>query len=1102
MISAWSWVAVVPALFGGGGGEPPAWLLVREKATLTFPAPASPPEPLGAQWVAEAEGVLWYWHPERGLGRLRVSRRAPKVEEGWIAPVPRLDLPARHVVALAPWGADGIYVVEPQRYWKWSQGAWQGPWEVADRVGSAVALGSGRLVANTPEHPERPFAVLGDGGQVLTRLGERRPAPHPALLAGENSWRLARSPVDGSVFAVHRFWPLVSRWKADGTFAWERKLDSPAARMLEKRQQAFLQSEPWGQTGSCWVCRWVEVALAALVDPRGNLWLRLGEGIAVEVIAPNGEPLETVAVEGRWETPAGMSLWGQKLYVWEGSGLATFRLRKNEKVAEVRVQNRQGQPVAGAKVEVRVEGLFFEVLSDRRGRARFEAPPAGSQGSLFVTARSYRRAEREGVVPQLFEAPVVLELADTLCVQVQDAESRAPIRSFSLAADLAGSVSAASIQEGESVEIEDPEGKGCVEVAYRYPVDLRVAAEGYASWTGLIEKAPAEAVEVALEPGAPLEVTVLDPEERPVASAYVKLVPDREVGKPAYALGSDYLKFTDAQGRAVFSRLRPGVYRAEVRAREFLPFETSWKLDRGGNEQRVQLERGGTVRVTVVHKATKDPIPGVEVVLQHSQDRAFEKSCATGTTGQCALSGVPPGSIRIVARASGWSPRWQPGTVPPGEREVSFTVELQKGVRLLGRVVGIESYPESQLLALVSAAGLPVERRPLDPEGRFTVEAVPPGVVNLWVRDEKGGGELVSQFTEVPEDQESYEVELVLPPPLELTGEVLAQGQPCTGCAVELALLSAEVGAPRVERTTGPGGLFRARLPRAGLWRVRIAAPQGGPGLDEVLEVTGNLHRVFQLGEASLLVRVRNEAERPLDRAWVQVFSGFSSRLLREANSDFQGQARWTGLPAGPVRVVARHEGKTAEAQTELETGQEKELHLVLRSGRELQLRLVHGASGLPVTGPARFGIQTSQGYRVLQQGAGADGVYRLPLGDESAHALVIHAPGFAINTFHGSWGAEAGVIELRLSPENRSFSLELRGGLQACFLTVRNEAGWPLSLSVDFPPGPAPFTASSGMFNILPPGRYRVELTPCSGSPHEREIVLGPGLRPHLVFP
>lgn len=94
------------------------------------------------------------------------------------------------------------------------------------------------------------------------------------------------------------------------------------------------------------------MATAALVDPRGNLWLRLGEGIAVEVIGPDGELVETLAVEGRWETPAGMSLWGQKLDVWEGSGLATFRVRKNERVAEVRVQNRKGQPVTGAHGEV------------------------------------------------------------------------------------------------------------------------------------------------------------------------------------------------------------------------------------------------------------------------------------------------------------------------------------------------------------------------------------------------------------------------------------------------------------------------------------------------------------------------------------------------------------------------------------------------------------------------------------------------------------------------------------------------------------------------------------------------------------------------------
>jgi hypothetical protein len=273
--------------------------------------------------------------------------------------------------------------------------------------------------------------------------------------------------------------------------------------------------------------------------------------------------------------------------------------------------------------------------------------------------------------------------------------------------------------------------------------------------------------------------------------------------------------------------------------------------------------------------------------------------------------------------------------------------------------------------------------------------------------------------------------------------------------------------------------------------------------LEELVEVTGNLHRVFQLGEASLAVRVQDEARQPVDRAWVRVFSGFSGRALREANSDFQGRARWTGLPSGAVRVVASSEGQFAEGEIELEAGQEKELLLVLRSGQELKLRLINAATGLPLTtGVVRFGFQTPQGYRVLRQGAGADGVYRLPLGGERAQALVIHAPGFAMTTLHGSWGAETGVLEVQLSPDPRAFSIEVRGGLQPCSLTVRDERGWPVALSADYPPGPVPFSAPAGMFNFLPPGRYRVELTPCSGSPLEREMVLAPGLRPHLVFP
>lgn len=770
-----------------------------------------------------------------------------------------------------------------------------------DRVADAVAWSAEEVVVNTPEHGGHPLAVLTDGGRVARRFGVRRRGRENALDAAENTWRLAVSPRDRALVGVAAFRSRVAAWQHDGTPLWERPLASPHAQRLAARQEelmAQLRREP---TTGCVAFELVRVGRGVEVGEDGAMWVLLGEAAAMESLAADGSWREAVPVRGEFAPAGGLVLTGPVLLTWRPDGVDAFRLQSDAERVVVAVEDERGQPVAAARVEVAVHGgPVWTDITDAAGRAAFTAPPSGSSVTLTVTAPSHRRGRRVGEAPEVFSTAVRLERADVLCAVVRSASDGKPVTSYSLAADATvEGLNQAGVEEGQASLVEDENGRGCVEALFPYPVTLRVAADGYATWRGQISAFPEGDVEVELQPPVALAVTVTDERGRPVEGAQVTVWPAETVERTARTVGRDFGGRTDERGELHLSRVLPGRYRASVHADGFLTWDDGWMLEAGPVAKRVTLRRGARVTVSVTARPGATPVTGADVELTGLPDASQRLACVTGRDGQCVLDGVPPGSFTVVACAAGRSPAQRRIHVATGQRALTVQLLLGRGVRVEGQVRRVAEYPDVSFVARLTAPGVAPAQVPLGQTGQFAFEDIPPGRVQVWLRDVRAGGTYLHRVLEIPEEGPTHEVTLELPPPVRLLGEVHDGDVACVRCRAVLSSLGADVLPPRVERLTDGSGRFEARLPRPGTWRAEVFDAAGALGAEEVVAVSTDQEHVFTLGRVTVHGRVIGEDGRAVPRAWVRVFAGHIGRVVRETTSGPAGDFRVPGLPAG-----------------------------------------------------------------------------------------------------------------------------------------------------------------------------------------------------------
>ncbi len=1099
----------------GWAGDPPAFVFTRDGVAMKAAANLQGVAMDEQRWLARRGAAVWLLEPELRRVSLIVLGIGPETppeapKAAWpLPPGVEPGPPRAAFLGLAPWGEAGTWLVDGERQalWRLAAGAWEGPWPLPDPVADAVALGPDEVVVQTPTHPAWALARVGRGGVVVQRFGPRLLAPLPLLDRFENTWRLAVSEDGTRLLSAHTFRPLMRAYNLPrGDLVFESELASPeASRLAGLRERAIEAIKVDPETG-CVSCRLVRFGSALEATAEGEMLVHLGRAPALERLDPAGRWLDTVPVlvppgQKEW-LAAGLAVREHRLLAREAEGVVRYRRRETQKPLAIRVEDEDGHPIRGAKVEIDLAGGVHHALqTGAAGEVSIPAPPPEMAVTARVHARGFRRLERSGTVREVLGETLVLVRADRLCAVLTERASRQPVTRFELGViRRTEGPGAAGIEPGEVVAIEDSEGKGCIDAPWDYPVVLTVRAEGFASQDVKVFERPDEPVPIELEPAAVLRVTVTDARGQRVPGATIVLLSGAAARSLNWAVGKDNQAVTDEAGEAVLDRLPAGEYRVVVRADGFLDWEADWTLEAGETARNVTLDQGARVLVRVTERHSGAAIRGARIELAGHTQVNRRLGCSTSQNGTCEIAGVEPGTLFATTTAPGRARATQQVVIPPGQREVRVDIRMVAGLRVHGRVSGADRY-QAPLQVRISTPGFEVREGPVGPDGLYAIEDVPPGRSNVWVREAPAGGAILHLVTTLPEDRDAEELDLDLPTPRVLVGWVREAGAPCFPCRVVVALRGAEVNRPRAERRTDPSGRFEARMPVSGPYRVQIWSRDGSLGLDEPLELTTSTERTFELGGGAVEGRVVDSDRTPVPSATVSASHPVDGTVLRQLSSGIGGTFRLDRLPPGLLRVSADAAGSWVSEDVEVAAGGTTRVELVLERRRELALRLRDSEVSVPVR-TASFGVHARSGAFFVYRLAGdPEGVYRLPVEPAGVAAVVVGGPGYALATVRGPFGATP--LDVPLTRSRRSFSLEVRSEAgNPCTVTLLDALGMPVALSAEAPPGPVPLHSHTALFNLLPPGSYELVVTTCAGTTFRRPLMLAPGSVPLVVVP
>ncbi len=1017
---------------------------------------------------------------------------------------PSLGLPGPLVLRAADartvWLLDG----STARLWRLQDGKWSTSRQVGEHLADVAILDATTLVAATPDHPTRAFALLDTDGVVTRRFGSRISPLAPVLGRPTNAWRLVPTG-DGGLIAVHRHRALMRRYDDTGGLVWERVSDAPIVGALEHARrvaEADLESDP---EGCCPGQAVVEFASFVLSFGETGYAVRYAAGTALDVFGTDGAWVGPLRFQpgGDSHEFAGGAVVEDLVVLADRQGVALFRIE--DPLLAGRVVDPDGQPVADATIEVRREtGVESRVTSDAMGR--FHLPVGDSQEAVQLTADAagFLPSRHTGPLVRLLEGPLVLTPAAEVCVVATDHRTGQPVPGYALTV-FRQLADASSVARGPATThvINTPDGRACVTPNQGPPWRLEVEAEGYATYEMTME-ASEEELAVELHPEAQLHVTVTRPPDEPVGGALV-VVEQETDGRPSRVLADHAHALSDDHGTLTLRKLAAGEHRVLVEKPGFLPWTDTFTLEFGENSLRVELDPGAVVRARVI-SSRQAPVTGAEVEIRASGRLVAEAmACSTDRDGACTIRGVPAGTFEGLASAEGHGQARSRVVVPPGEELVVARFVLQDGIRLEGRVLGMDRYPDTRLQVLVTGPGTTPPRAPVSGDGRFAVNDAPVGLVDLVVLEDGTWSKLAQRSLVIVDDGSGVDrAEIELPPPVLLSGRISVGGEPCWACSVNATFLGAEAGAPD-RATVAFDGHYELRLPLPGRYHLRVHDPDSTSTHAEVLDLLRDEHHDFRLGETSIRGLVIAHSGEPANGASIHVVDHIHGIAVSSTVADASGSFHLDSLAPGLVAVTACRDAACARELVDLRPGQVEELMIELPEEEALRVALVDALVGGSIQ-RARFLVVGSDGTLVHLgvRTASPEGVFDLPAAGVPPWTLVIDASGHALATRYGlRTDPHPQVLTVDPRPRNLTVEVDLEA-LTPCALQVTDAWGRPVALSGHLPPGPFSFAGPRALFGRLEPGSYVVVLVPCDGTSPTvaKPATLAPGATPVLRFP
>lgn len=396
------------------------------------------------------------------------------------------------------------------------------------------------------------------------------------------------------------------------------------------------------------------------------------------------------------------------------------------------------------------------------------------------------------------------------------------------------------------------------------------------------------------------------------------------------------------------------------------------------------------------------PVDGAEVVTNKRQ-RTF-----TSDGGQYAVL-APPEEVTLTASVPGWASRATRTVKAPAS---GIDLVLPAGATLVGDVSGTDDF--TGLVVMIDTEARGPERRMarvrLDAVGRFTVEGLPPGPVNVAVRL-MGGSSLAEAQVTMPSSGSEY-VKLEVPPLVGVWGRVQRPGGTPVPEVRVFFRSKGDGGTFISTATSGDDGTFDAGRLVAGAYEVSDGLAHGRMQVPDVSKVPVV---VVVPDRFRLIGRVVDQKAQPIPVFAVGAapFSSADGRFSLELEPTHQVTFRAQGFPTRTVQV--RDAGSTVDLGD-----------VVLRNDRTLEVTVV--TQGVPVPNAevkvSSFGDrQYPKTVRTDGQGvAKAEAVAPEPLDVE------VSAPGF-------------GTVNKHVGPEVKALTVTLEAGA-SLEVTVKGAEG------------------------------------------------------------
>ncbi|MGE0710900.1 MAG: carboxypeptidase regulatory-like domain-containing protein [Planctomycetota bacterium] len=450
-------------------------------------------------------------------------------------------------------------------------------------------------------------------------------------------------------------------------------------------------------------------------------------------------------------------------------------------------------------------------------------------------------------------------------------------------------------------------------------------------------------------PGGTLRGLVVGPDGRPAPNAKVELFRKRGVtavvecdasGRFEAALGAGKWALVASPPAGDESFAPAEVVNAKVAAEQTTELEAPLAL------------RAAGALVGVVVDADEQPVAGARVRVQVPQQRGIEakaRSAAVDEAGRFRVGGLAEGLYRVEVTAAGFVPRTLRDVPLTPARGGEARVVLERGAGLSGLLLGPDGQPVAKGLVFVYRDGRRLASGRAGDDGRYRVEGVLPGPVELFARSQDYS--VCARLRAAVQVGRPTVLDLPLGAGPRIAGVLRdGAGKPLAKLTVTARDRDGDV---RRQGKSDAQGRYVVKDLYPGSYALSVTHGRSAPLLELSLEVgAGETPRdlVVPAG-AAIAGQVVGADQQPVSGA--NVFAIVGKEYRGTARTDAQGAFRIKDLPADRYQLYVRVGEDRLVGWGELELGPGEardQLKVVARAPARLRGRVLD-ASGAPVAG-------------------------------------------------------------------------------------------------------------------------------------------------------